>query len=108
MRPRAEATGLTPTVVHVITCISIGERAMVVQKAKIRKLGNSQGILIPGEMLKALQLNVGQLVDIFIDVNALVIAKPAPELATLVKSVHKKMRLKEVSTGRAVGREGID
>ena len=80
---------------------------MISQKIKIRKMGNSHGILIPQEMLKSMQWEAGQFVDLILDLNALVIAKPAPTLQELVNSVPKKMKLKEVSTGKAVGKEKI-
>ncbi len=81
---------------------------MITQKIKIRKMGNSHGILIPQEILKSMKWLPGQLVDLIVDLNTLVIAKPAPSLNELVKSVPKKAKIKEVSTGNALGTEKFD
>lgn len=81
---------------------------MISQRIKIRKMGNSHGILIPQEILKSMQWEAGQFVDLILELNALVLAKPVPTLNDLVNSVPKKMKIKEVSTGRPVGKEKVD
>ncbi len=81
---------------------------MISQRIKIRKMGNSHGILIPQEILKSMQWEAGQFVDLILELNALVLATPVPTLNDLVNSVPKKMKIKEVSTGRPVGKEKVD
>ena len=81
---------------------------MIVRKTKIRKLGNSQGIIVPSDILESLQFFVGQEIEIVIDGDALVISKPVPSLEELVASVPKDRKLKEVATGARVGKEEID
>ena len=81
---------------------------MISQRIKIRKMGNSHGILIPQEILKSMQWEAGQFVDLILELNALVLATPVPPLNDLGNSVPKKMKIKEVSTGRPVGKEKVD
>jgi antitoxin component of MazEF toxin-antitoxin module len=81
---------------------------MISQRIKIRKFGTGPGILIPRNILKSMQWEVGQFVHLILDSESLIIAKPAPDLRDIVKGVPKKKMFKEVSTGRSLGKEKLD
>lgn len=78
---------------------------MYVQKSKIRKIGNSQGIIFPTEMLEALHLKTGSEIELIIDNGTIIIAPQVPTLDQLLASVPKGRKLKELSTGRSKGKE---
>jgi antitoxin component of MazEF toxin-antitoxin module len=78
---------------------------MRVQKSKIRKIGNSQGIIFPTEILEALHLKTGSEIELTVDNGIIIIAPQAPTLDQLLMSVPKGRKFKEANTGRSKGKE---
>ena len=74
-------------------------------KLKIRKIGNSQGVILPAEVLEGLKLKSGSPIDVSVENGVIVISPPTPSLDALISSVPKGRKLKEQKTGRAMGRE---
>jgi len=59
------------------------------RKTKITKYGNSPGITLGIEVMKALKLKYGDVVNIYVDeqTKAIFITKPAPSLSKMFKSI---------------------
>lgn len=78
---------------------------MYIQKSKIRKIGNSQGIIFPTEVLEELHLKTGSEIDLIIDNGTIIISPKVPSLDELLASVPKGQKFKEAKTGRSRGKE---
>jgi antitoxin component of MazEF toxin-antitoxin module len=78
---------------------------MYVQTSKIRKIGNSQGIIFPTEFLEALNLKSGSEIELTIDHGTIIITPKVPNLDQLLASVPKGKKFKEAQTGRSRGKE---
>ena len=75
------------------------------RKFKIRKIGNSQGLLFPAELLKELKIHIGQEVEATVYDGVLVIAPSTPSLEDLLESVPKGKGFSEANTGKSRGGE---
>ncbi len=78
-------------------------------KAKIRRMGNSQGVLIPRPLLAAAGLKVDESIEITPVDGKLVIARAAPELSLdeLLGGITEANLHGEVDSGAAVGVEAL-
>ncbi len=54
---------------NVYTCVEVD------MKSTIKKIGNSQGVILPSGMLKALGLGLGDTVELVLDNNEVIIRK---------------------------------
>lgn len=77
---------------------------MIAKKHKLRKIGNSQGVIIPTEAIESLGLVLGCEIEISVDENAIIIAPPAPSLDDLIASVPDGSTFSELESGT----EGIE
>ncbi|MCK0538841.1 AbrB/MazE/SpoVT family DNA-binding domain-containing protein [Alcanivorax quisquiliarum] len=78
-------------------------------KAKIRRMGNSQGVLIPRPLLAAAGLKVDESIEITPVDGKLVIARATPELSLdeLLGGITEANLHGEVDSGAAVGVEAL-
>jgi len=60
-----------------------------IRKTKITKYGNSPGITLGTEVIKAMKLKYGDVVDIYVDEQtmAIFIMKPTPSLEKMFKGI---------------------
>lgn len=77
---------------------------MHAKKMKLRKIGNSQGLILPSEILEELGLTQGSEIELSIEENAIVIIPPPPSLDDLIATVPKGHKFTEIK----VGRKGIE
>lgn len=78
---------------------------MEIQKIKIRRVGNSQGIVLPKSVMEAVGLKAGSEVDLVIEEYGLSILPPPPTLDELIASTEEGFKFSEANTGSAVGEE---
>ncbi len=78
---------------------------MQILKSKIRKIGNSQGVIVPIEVLREVRLRSGSDIEIGIENGMIVIARRVPTLASLVSSVPKGKKFTEEPVGNSLGSE---
>ena len=78
---------------------------MLAQKLKIRKIGNSQGVILPSYLVEALKLDTGSEIEAWIYDGVLILCPPAPTLQQLVNSVPNGESFIESKTGKAEGNE---
>ena len=75
---------------------------------KIQKWGNSQGLRLPQELLSAVEISVGDDVEVVASGHQIVVRKrtlPKYDIAELVSRIPPGYKPEEISTGEAVGRE---
>ena len=78
---------------------------MISQRSRIRKIGNSHGVILPADLLKEMGLNSSQDVIVSIYDGMIIISPPGPTLKELIASVPKGVFFSEVNTGKARGGE---
>ena len=78
---------------------------MAPQRMKIRKIGNSRGLILPAHILQSLHLLDGEDVDVSVEDGVIIIARPPPSLDQLVESVPEGEKFNEAKTVKAVGLE---
>lgn len=78
---------------------------MEIQKIKIRKVGNSQGTVLPKNVLESVGLQNATEVNLVIEDNVLSILAPPPSLEDLLATVPKDVKFTEANTGHSVGDE---
>jgi len=77
-------------------------------KEKVRKWGNSQGLRLSNQVLDLAEIAVGDDVEIVVDGGQIVVKKAEQrrfDLADLVSRIPDGMRIGEVDSGLAIGRE---
>ena len=78
---------------------------MLSQKTKIRKVGNSQGIILSSDLLSSLNVSEDGFVQIIQQDGALIIMAVGPTLDDLVSTVPKGTKFSEAKTRPSRGRE---
>ena len=79
-------------------------------RTKIQRWGNSQGIRLPRTVIDDIGVSIGQDVEIFVDVQSIIIKPassrlPKASLAALVKKMPKDYHPSELSWGTPQGME---
>ena len=74
-------------------------------KSKIRKIGNSQGVILPAEILEELHMKSGSDIEVSVVDGVILISPPAPTLSQLLATVPKGAKFKEAKSGKARGKE---
>lgn len=80
---------------------------MIRMTAKLQKWGNSQGLRIPKEILRAAMFNEDETVELIADETGIKIqkAQKIETLADLFKNYKGDYQCQEAETGESVGRE---
>ena len=78
---------------------------MLAQKLKIRKIGNSQGVILPSYFVEVLKLHTGSEVEAWIYDGVLLLCPPTPTLQQLINSVPEGESFIESKTDKAEGSE---
>ncbi|MBM4252793.1 MAG: AbrB/MazE/SpoVT family DNA-binding domain-containing protein [Deltaproteobacteria bacterium] len=77
------------------------------ETTKLRKVGNSAGVSLPKQVIEALQLHLGEELQLTIRGDCLIIRK-VQTLKDLLASVPENETSEEWKTGHATGQEVID
>lgn len=76
-------------------------------KTKMRKIGNSSGVMIPKEIIEALNIHLGEELNLTVEGDALIITK-VQSLTELLDTVPKDLKPEEFETGDDIGLEDIE
>ena len=94
------------TVVININCVSKHNIREVDMKSTVKKIGNSQGVIIPSGMLKSLGLTLGDMVEMLLDNNEVIIRK-TKQVLTIEELFegYQSLELPEIVRDEPKGRE---
>lgn len=83
---------------------------VTVYTQKIRKIGNSEGVILPKAFLKSIGLHVGQKVAIKIEEEQICLRPVRPQytLESLVSEMNEENAHLEITTGDSVGDEIVN
>ncbi len=74
-------------------------------KSKVRKIGNSQGVILPTDVLEELKLKAGSDIELSVEDGILIISPLQPSLRSLLATVPKGEKFQEAKSGKSVGKE---
>jgi antitoxin component of MazEF toxin-antitoxin module len=94
------------TVVININCVSKYNIREVDMKSTVKKIGNSQGVIITSGMLKSLGLTLGDMVEMLLDNNEVIIRK-TKQVLTIEELFegYQSLELPEIVRDEPKGRE---